>query len=423
MTAPPDTGHVQISARHTAPLYATSRPVPKELSVLVYLDGESADLSREASDALLNLELAGSDQTMHVVAQLGRSQPGIDGAWTGIRRYEVQHDDHAELRVTSEQWSQVVSHLPDNPVALHSLARALSQEGKGEEASTVLAEAKRAGYLEFLQNPNGKDALGWKSEFLSAREELLDAPEWKLSSPVVGEVEGSMQDPRTLEDFLAWGMKTYPAKRHVVVMMGHGYGPFGVQGHNPTDLSMVLDRAAAQAGVARPETVALLACQTASLEGLYTLRNSADFLVAPQHPMLAGAANRLGPYLANLSQQLEQGEVKGEALARGMVEALSQGPGALAGLTAVRTSELAGVVQAVESCQPQPGVGLLDLEGLRDEGVAKAAQRAVLAHQGPGSGLTLWSPEEVSDIGHYRYSSEAFAADSTWDEKLLSPRK
>lgn len=393
MTPRRDSEHVQISPRHiSAPRPPRPAAPPKELNVLVYLDGESADLSREASEALLNLELAGCDEKVNVVAQIGRSQPGIDGSWTGIRRYEVAHDDHSELRVTSQQWQNVVNSIPNNPLALHNLARALSQEGQAEAAQATLARALEAGYKNILDNPRSEQAEAWKAEFSSRKEALITTPEWKLSSPVVAEIAGSMQDPRTLEDFLAWGMKTYPAKRQVVVMMGHGHGPFGLQGHNPKDLAQVVERASARAGVAKPETMALLACQTASLEAFYTLRKSADFLIAPENPMLSGATNRLGPYVAEVQKGLAAGQVSGEQFARGLVEALSQGPGARAGLTAVRSSQLENVVRAVETCQPRQGTGPLDLAELGYGPLLEATEKAVLAHHGSGSGLTLWSP-------------------------------
>jgi hypothetical protein len=42
--------------------------------------------------------------------------------------------------------------------------------------------------------------------------------------------------------------------------------------------------------------------------------------------------------------------------------------------------------------------------------------------KGPGTGISLWSPSTLDARGleTYRYSAEAFTADSTWDDKLAA---
>ena len=394
-------------------------PPEKELSVLVYLDGEGAELSQAASEALLNLELAGTDDSLNLVAQLGRKQGGIDGAWTGIRRYVVAHDNHHELRVSSEQWEEVVRAAPQNPIAVFHYARALAQEGRQAEADVALDKARELGYASYLKEPQREQSSAWRAEFLSCRERLVEEPEWKFSSPVHEQLEGSMQDPATFQDFLSWGMKQYPAKRTIVVAFGHGNGPFGLQGINPTDMASAVHRAVQVSGANRPETLALLACTTSSLETFYALRHSADFLVAPQNGLMSGAANRLGGFL----KELKTSGLKGEDSARKLVETLSSGPGAQAGLTAVRTGHLEGLVRALESTQPQVGAGLVDLKALSDPDaiMAQATEQAVVTHQGSGSGISVWSPdaqEAAEGMEFYRHSAEAFAAASSWDEKL-----
>jgi hypothetical protein len=91
-------------------------------------------------------------------------------------------------------------------------------------------------------------------------------------------------DPKSLEDFVAWGMKEYPAEHYAVVLTGHG-SQDGIlsdsQGKKMgfSDVSAALKAGSQRAGE-ELDVVLFDSCSTASDETAEAMKGSAQFLVA-----------------------------------------------------------------------------------------------------------------------------------------------
>ena len=100
----------------------------KEVSVLIYMDGQYPDLEPGMADSLLKLERLGSNDKMNIVAELGRApqeqvhEAGgfdrMDSDWSGVRRYYVvkgqQPTESEDDSIKDLQ--KIASKLPDNPL-------------------------------------------------------------------------------------------------------------------------------------------------------------------------------------------------------------------------------------------------------------------------------------------------------------------
>jgi len=138
-------------------------PSKKKWTVLAYINGKDGSLQRLAPSVLRELEAAGSDDNLNIVAQLSRQKSIIDKFskdWSGTRRYEVKRNmDPPPLQEEMMNWF-----IPP--------------------------------YTKNIISPVTED-LGDKVD---------------------------MGDPATLTDFLKWGIKKYPAEHYAVVIYGQGGG-------------------------------------------------------------------------------------------------------------------------------------------------------------------------------------------------------
>ncbi|MFN8607706.1 MAG: clostripain-related cysteine peptidase [Vulcanimicrobiota bacterium] len=104
-----------------------------------------------------------------------------------------------------------------------------------------------------------------------------------LSQPVhVQDEIPNHGDSKTLADFLAWGMKNYPARHTMLVVGDHGKGfeGTGFDYHHKDQLDLKELKAAL--GSSHPDLLVMDACEMGSVEVAYQLRDSAQFLVASE---------------------------------------------------------------------------------------------------------------------------------------------
>lgn len=102
--------------------------------------------------------------------------------------------------------------------------------------------------------------------------------------------ELNMGDPKTLSDFLAWGVKRFPAKRYALVLQDHGDGWYGFGGdgsHEDDDfslaeLSTALESGLKGAGIARLDLLCFDCCLMGDLDVMGRCRPFARFAVASQ---------------------------------------------------------------------------------------------------------------------------------------------
>jgi len=85
---------------------ASAPSAPKEWTVMVYINGKN-DLEAAGLYSINKMELAGSGDSLNIVAEIGRmngqqNDIHVDGDWTGSRRYYVTRDTNEE-KIKSKQ--------------------------------------------------------------------------------------------------------------------------------------------------------------------------------------------------------------------------------------------------------------------------------------------------------------------------------
>lgn len=91
-------------------------------------------------------------------------------------------------------------------------------------------------------------------------------------------------DPKTLRDFLRWGMENFPARHYMVVIGDHGKGFQGAgfdYVHKDTLNLKEFGQALEQSGL-KPDVLVMDACEMGAIEVAYQLRERAGFLVASE---------------------------------------------------------------------------------------------------------------------------------------------
>jgi len=113
-----------------------------------------------------------------------------------------------------------------------------------------------------------------------------------ISSPEIKDLgQVNSRDPQTLEDFLSWGMKNFPAKNYLIFAYGHGSGVTGLltdEGSGPGYMKLpefknAVEKAEESAGVDKSQVVlGLKSCLMGQVETAYELKDTADYLLASQ---------------------------------------------------------------------------------------------------------------------------------------------
>lgn len=246
----------------------------KDWTVLVYLNGNNATAS-QAVTTMRQLEFVGSNDKIHMAAQLARPKALLDKwshDWSGTRRYEIQNN------------------------------------GQEFNAGAVVID----GLTGFLP---GK-TKGIKSEVLQD----------------MGDVD--MGKSQTLAEFLEWGMTKYPAKNYMVVMQGPSEGVSGMMHDVIHDSQMsVADLGAAFKQVhektgKKIDIVALNGSATNSLEVANELKDHAKLLVGSQD-IQSGQSMPLAMVMNEIANVSKDGEQSPLTVAQYMLLMNSMAPGAL----------------------------------------------------------------------------------------------
>lgn len=267
----------------------------KEWTVLVWANGKADGADRLAPSVIRELEVAGSDENMDIVAQLGRKGRIYDKVtkdWSGTKRYHIQRNE--------------------NPPS--------TQE----------------------------ELMKW----------FLPPYTDGIVSPVLQDLgKADMGSSASLSEFLQWGMKEFPAKNYAVVIYGEGGGMAGAgvdeeTGHRLTPSG--IQQAFLEAKMATGEDVDLVAFDSDHMGGLETaaqLKDSASIMVASEAGLNLGSL-QLDMVMKDLKFELaEKGEVTPEALADWFVFETRANPGPLAEmvnptLSAIDLKKVGGVKDA-----------------------------------------------------------------------------
>lgn len=275
----------------------------KEVTVLLYLDGQYPDLEPTMASIPIGLESVGSNNDMNVVVQLARAaqsdvHPGgagfdrIDSDWEGVKRYFISHSAVPRNEtVTLGDWVDLSREHPNNPLMHFVLAELYESQGMKKESEAEYSRAEELGYMKFFNEPFNPQVKLWSDEFQSALQPLRDkdAASNVYQSPVTMDLGAGvdMKHPHNLQDFVAWGMKNYPAKHYVVVLGGHGGAWTGALQMSPSDMGMAIQAGTNQANRTSGrndfiDAVVFNSCYMGNLESINEMRNSADVVVASE---------------------------------------------------------------------------------------------------------------------------------------------
>jgi hypothetical protein len=398
----------------------------KDWTVLVYLNGNNATASQAVS-TMRQLEFVGSNDKLHMAAQLARPKALLDKwshDWNGVRRYEVKNN------------------------------------GQEFNAGAVVID----GLTGFLP---GK-TKGIKSPVLQD----------------MGDVD--MGKGQTLAEFLEWGITKYPAKNYMVVMQGPSEGVSGMMQDVLHDSQMsVADLGAAFKQVhektgKKIDIVALNGSATNSLEVANELKDHAKLLVGSQD-IQSGQSMPLAMVMNEISNVSKDGEQSPLTVAQYMLLMNSMAPGALsivdldkigpakdawndlaknlisAGVTKDQLNEIIEQTQDFQGASKNSAYGnsrdaihfaKLVGEKVADDNVKKAAAKAVDALEASlvgdvangkrmeeANGISVFAPTNYGfmrpdgtpvikdSLRDADYSKTSFAKDTQWDELLQGAAK
>ncbi len=136
----------------------------------------------------------------------------------------------------------------------------------------------------------------------------------------------SVRDPKTLQNFIAWGMKNYPAKHYMVILSSHGGGYKGAlmdrdgKLMSTPEIRQAIEGAEKEAGK-KVDVLTLEACQMGQMEVAYEMQDATDFMVASPSKMFSNALG-YNTILGEIDRLQKQGkEISPEQMAGLIVEA------------------------------------------------------------------------------------------------------
>lgn len=200
----------------------------------------------------------------------------------------------AGARQTPKDWTVLLYLNGQNDLEPHLVKNLLQAEQVGStDRVDVVAQLARGDRERIGVDPEAPDLDGnWtgiRRYLVEPHPSRRPGSRRKLgSAPVETLPNADLGQPAALADFLAWGMRNYPAKRYMVVVGDHGKG-FAGTGYDRLhrshldlgELKQAFEAAREQTGRA-PDVLVFDACEMGALEVAYDLREQASFLVASE---------------------------------------------------------------------------------------------------------------------------------------------
>ncbi len=311
-----------------AQVSSKSAPPEKDLTVLFYMNGQYADIGDNVATSMLKLEKAGSDEHVNMVAQLGRqavdksqadpNRISIDNDWSGVRRYEVKHDSHESLNISLADLHKLEKQIPSNPLLHYCIGDEYWKNGDKTKAEEYFNKARVTGIEKFTGEGSPIEKMRIYREFDTKAREMhpeLNTGKVFASAPLtVLDPSTKMSEPSTLQDFITWGMKKYPAKKFMLVVMGHGFSWRGVAGMTTPDLSKAIKQGVQMANIATGrkksglDAVVLNSCEMGTVETAAQLKETADVLIASQNAADASIFNDWHELVEIIQKHADKGE-------------------------------------------------------------------------------------------------------------------
>ncbi|MDQ7824401.1 MAG: clostripain-related cysteine peptidase [Candidatus Eremiobacteraeota bacterium] len=255
--------------------------------------------------------------------------------------------------VEKKKWTVMLYSAADNNLEDALLQDAIDLESVGSDKNTNV----------LLQLDRGKNPSSMSGAWPGCHRYFLnnDSDGKNLNSPVLNDMgQVNMADPKTLTDFISWGMKNYPAEHYMVIISDHGGGwPGAVEDDShggwmkTRDINKALEDAAKEGGQ-KLDIVGFDACLMATSEVGYELKDSAGFMVASENTEGADG----WPYpqiltqksLRNLQRALrEKLDITPEEVAKKIIKDAEGFQHSLSTLSAVDLSKMKDVAAATDA--------------------------------------------------------------------------
>jgi hypothetical protein len=147
----------------------------------------------------------------------------------------------------------------------------------------------------------------------------------RINSPVITDLgQKDMSASKTLSDFVAWGMKKYPATHYIVLLSDHGAGFLGAEEDRGSLMSLpaikeAFEKVKEKTGK-KPDIIAFDTCLMAQAEVAYELKDSAKFLVASEE-VVGGEGYPYTEFLPAIDEAIKEGKTDPKDITRIMIEA------------------------------------------------------------------------------------------------------
>ncbi|MBI2267696.1 MAG: hypothetical protein HYU64_21440 [Armatimonadetes bacterium] len=334
----------------------------RELTVLYYLNGQARDLQEQIAEGFLGIEQIPTGDRVAMVAQLARKNDydlsafkysieenakenyerakeaifhiPVDGDWAGVRRYEIRHSPHDDAQIPSGKYLDLLDTMPKNPVLHYHIGKALWSEGSKDDAAYYFQRAEELGIRQVLQDEGSPKSRAFIRRFRKETRQLDESWFGKrnfASTPLeTFEESPSMAEGKTLEDFISWGMRKFPAKHYVLVMEGHGGGWYGwgdgIEPMAPSEIARAVKSGVREASAAsgqpmKMDAIIFNSCYMANMEAMESLRGSSDVTLASENFSNGGAVELINGYIAGVGRDIEEGKpFHAREFARGLVE-------------------------------------------------------------------------------------------------------
>lgn len=190
--------------------------------------------------------------------------------------------DDSSVEKTKKKWTVLLYSAADNNLetALVKDVAELESVGSSDQMNLVVQ-------LDRGDRPSSLSG-GWdgcKRFYLTQ-----DSDRNNINSPALADLgQVNMSDPKTLSDFIQWGMKEYPAENYILVMSDHGAGwPGALQdiSHNDFASTPALREGIEDAEKKTGQKLNIIgfdACLMASTEVAHELSGVGDYMVASQN--------------------------------------------------------------------------------------------------------------------------------------------
>ncbi|MBI5744463.1 MAG: hypothetical protein HY952_07940 [Elusimicrobia bacterium] len=239
-------------------------------------------LQRLLAYALLLLPVCAGAQTPSALAQLG-----------DIPAVQVP----AVSRPAPKEWTVLIYVSARNNLGLEAIKDVNEMEAAGstDKVNVVVEMGRIVTEPPFNPFSSVQEPKPPQADWTGSRRLLMgkDADPLKINSPVLAHFpDADMGDWRHLAEFIAWGKASYPAKKYLLVVGGHGSGWRGVKpppgakgiGYDDPSGNHISPAELAQAikaggGV---NVYASDACLMQTAEVVYELRDSAQYVIGSQ---------------------------------------------------------------------------------------------------------------------------------------------